>query len=332
MARGGPPARPGAPLSAPLVMPPTPGPEPRPDRQIWSVGGGKGGIGKSLLTASLGWQLAQLGKRVVLLDADLGGANLHTCLGMQSPPRTLGDFIHRRVPQIEDVAVETGFPGMRLVSGASDFLSAANINYAQKVRLLNRIRQLNVDVVLIDLGAGTSYNIIDFFLISDVGLLTVVPEPTSVENGYRFIKSALYRKLRVATPEGPARELIEEALSQRDRAFRNPVELLTAVREVEPAAVDVLKRAMASFQPRFIINQVRTESDVPVGHQLVTTCMRHLGIRASYAGFVHYDDAVWQAVRHRRLFMIEAPRSRAAEEVRRLACGLLRGESLQLPW
>jgi flagellar biosynthesis protein FlhG len=320
-------------MSAPLVMPSPPvAPEPRPDRKIWSVGGGKGGIGKSLLTASLGFQLASLGKRVVLLDADLGGANLHTCLGLPNPQRTLSDFIQRRAAQIEDVAVETGVPGMRLVSGASDFLAAANINYAQKVRLLNRIRQLNVDVVLIDLGAGTSYNIIDFFLISDVGLLTVVPEPTSVENGYRFIKSALYRKLRVATPEGPARDLIDEALSQRERTFRNPIELLTAVREADPSAVEVLKKAMASFQPRFILNQVRAESDVAVGHQLVTACVRHLGIRAWYAGFVHYDDAVWQAVRHRRLFMVEAPRSRAAEEVRKLACGLLRGESLQLPW
>src|SRR3954467_12307679 len=108
-------------MSAPLVMPPTPGHEPRPDRQIWSVGGGKGGIGKSLLTASLGWQLAQLGKRVLLLDADLGGANLHTCLGIPNPERTLGDFIRRQVPKIEDVIVDTGIPGMQLISGASDF-------------------------------------------------------------------------------------------------------------------------------------------------------------------------------------------------------------------
>src|SRR5688572_8500892 len=189
-------------MSAPLAMTAPPITEPRPERRIWSVGGGKGGIGKSLLTASLGWQLALLGKRVVLVDADLGGANLHTCLGLQNPRHTLGDFIQRKVAKIEDIAVETGLPGLRLVSGASDFLSAANINYAQKVRVLNRIRALDVDVVLIDLGAGTSFNIIDFFLVSDLGLLTVVPEPTSVENGYRFIKSALYRKLRIATPEG----------------------------------------------------------------------------------------------------------------------------------
>ena len=125
-------------------------------RQIWSVGGGKGGIGKSLLTASLGFQLARMGKRVVLIDADLGGANLHTCLGLPGPERTLADFIQRRADRIEDVVVETGFSGLRLISGASDFLAAANIKHAQKVRVLNRIRALDVDVVLLDLGAGTS--------------------------------------------------------------------------------------------------------------------------------------------------------------------------------
>ena len=119
-----------------------PTPLARARRQIWSVGGGKGGIGKSILTASLGWQLARMGKRVVLVDADLGGANLHTCLGLPNPEHTLGDFIQRRRDTIEEVLVDTGTPGLRLISGASDFLGAANIKHAQKVRVLNRIKAL----------------------------------------------------------------------------------------------------------------------------------------------------------------------------------------------
>jgi len=60
----------------------------------------------------------------------------------------------------------------------------------------------------------------------------------------------------------------------------------------------------------------------------VAACQRHLGLRASYAGFVHHDDAVWQAVRRRRLFMSDAPTSRAAEEIRQLTRGLVKGENL----
>jgi len=144
-------------------------------RQIWSVGGGKGGIGKSLITASLGWQLARMGQRVVLVDADLGGANLHTCLGLPTPERTLTDFIQRRVDTIEEALAETGAPGLRLLSGAGDLLTAANIKHMQKVRILKKLRSLDVDVVLIDIGAGTSFNSLDFFLLSDVAILAAAP-------------------------------------------------------------------------------------------------------------------------------------------------------------
>jgi flagellar biosynthesis protein FlhG len=306
---------------------------PRPRRQIWSLGGGKGGIGKSLLAAALGFELARMGKRVILVDADLGGANLHTCLGLPSPERTLGDFIRRRAERIEDVVVETPYPLLRLVSGASDFLGAANIKHQQKLRVLNRIRALEVDVVLLDLGAGTSYNIVDFFLISDLGLLAVVPEPTSIENAYRFIKSALYRRLRGAAATQSVREIVESALDQKNpHGIRTPLDLIAAVEREDPGACAALKAEMAAFHPRFVVNQVRDDADAAVGHQLVAACARHLGVRSTYAGFVHYDEAVWRSVRQRRLFVVDAPRSRAAEDVSRLARGLVQGEPLSLSW
>jgi flagellar biosynthesis protein FlhG len=307
-------------------------PDPPPRRQIWSLGGGKGGIGKSLLTASLGWQLARMGKRVVLVDADLGGANLHTCLGLSAPTLTMGDFIRRRVDTIEEVAQETGCPGLRLISGASDVLSAANIKHQQKLRVLNRIRGLDVDIVLIDLGAGTSFNILDFFLISDVGMLAVVPEPTSIENSYRFIKSALYRRLRELAQTQGVREIVENALDQKNPwGIRTPLDLLAVVEREHPGQSDALRDAIASFHPRFVVNQARGPVDIAIGHQLVTACTRHLGIRATYAGFVDYDDTVWQCVRQRRLFMSAFPHCRAAEKVSKLARALLQNDGLTLP-
>jgi flagellar biosynthesis protein FlhG len=305
---------------------------PRPSRrQIWSIGGGKGGIGKSLLAASLGWQLARLGKRVVLVDADLGGANLHTCLGIPGPSRTLGDFILRRVERIEDVMVDTPFPRLSLISGASDVLGAANINYQQKVRVLNKLRALEVDIVLIDLGAGTSNNIIDFFLISDISLLAVVPEPTSIENGYRFIKSALYRRLRAAATSDAVRDVVDAALDLKNtQGIRSPIDLLAAVERLDPAAVVPLRREMGDFHPRFVVNQVRSTADIAVGHQLVTACARHLGVRASYAGYVHYHDDVWRAVRQRQLFAARDPDGAPAQEIRHIARALVEGETMAL--
>jgi len=299
-------------------------------REIWAVGGGKGGIGKSFITASLGWELASMGRRVVLLDADLGGANLHLQLGMPKPARTLGDFIQRRASSLEEVVTDTPVLGLRLVSGAADLLSAPDINHLQKLRLLNQIRALDVEVVVIDLGAGTSHNTLDFFLLSDVSILVVVPEPASVDNAYRFIKSALYRRLRAAAPTRRARELVTAALDPKGSlAIRTPVDLLARVEAEDAEAAVVLRREADAFQPCFVVNEVRDEADVDIGHQLVAACSWHLGLRTRYAGFVHHDDAVWKAVRSRTLFMSEARASRAAEEVRRLAGGLAAGESLR---
>jgi flagellar biosynthesis protein FlhG len=301
----------------------------RPPPQIWSIGGGKGGIGKSLLAASMGSQLARMGLRVVLVDADIGGANLHTCLGLPTPERTLSDFIQRRVSSIEEVLTDTPAPGLRLISGAGDMLSAANMTYVQKVRVMNHVRAIDVDVVLIDIGAGTSYNVLDFFLLSDVSILAVVPEPTSIENGYRFVKSALYRRLRAAAPTDEVRQLVDSALDPKNPlGIRTPMDLLARVEEEDAEAARALRREVAAFHPRFVVNEVRDVADVGIGHQLVAACGRHLGLRASYAGFVHYDDAVWQSVRRRRLFMADAPTSRAAEEIRQLTRGLVKGENL----
>jgi flagellar biosynthesis protein FlhG len=129
------------------------------------------------------------------------------------------------------------------------------------------------------------------------------------------------------------RKIVESALDQKNPwGIKTPLDLLAAVEKEDPEEVEPLKREINSFHPRFVVNQVRGPADVAIGHQLVTACARHLGIRAAYGGYVEYDDTVWQCVRQRRLFMAESPRCRAAEHVARLARGLVEGETLTLPW
>ncbi|HSN14611.1 MAG TPA: P-loop NTPase, partial [Anaeromyxobacteraceae bacterium] len=173
---------PAAPKRAPRMWPRA--------RRIIAVGGGKGGIGKSMISANLGIELARRGKRVVMVDADLGGANLHTTLGIDVPKRTLTDFIERRVAKIDEVVTPTGIENLGLISGALDHLDAANPRYAQKMRFLRHVQQMDVDFAILDLGAGTHLNVLDFFLVADHGVLVLVPEPTAVENAYRFVKAA----------------------------------------------------------------------------------------------------------------------------------------------
>ncbi len=298
-------------------------------RPIWSVGGGKGGIGKSLIAASLGCQLARAGQRIALVDADLGGANLHNYLGLPAPSRAEVGLVRRRASSIEEALGDTPVPGLRLASGAADLLSAATAGHLQKLRLLGQLRMLEADVVLLDLGAGTSENVLDLFLLSDVSIVVVMPEPASIEVGYRFVKSALRRRLHAAAPTPEVRALVDSAFDATSTVgLTTTGDLIDWVEADDAGTAAVLRREVASFAPRFVVNGVRSEAEVVVGHQLVAACTRHLGLAATYAGFVHHDDAVWQAVRRRRSFLTEAPGSRAAGEIRDLARRLARGEDL----
>ena len=110
--------------------------------KLWAVGGGKGGVGKSFLTTNIGVLLAKEGKRVVLMDLDLGGANLHTCLGVTDLDRGVSDFLMRRYEELEEALVPTQVPNLFLLSGAQDSLNIANPKYAQKIRLLRELKKI----------------------------------------------------------------------------------------------------------------------------------------------------------------------------------------------
>ncbi|MBW1670221.1 MAG: P-loop NTPase [Deltaproteobacteria bacterium] len=73
--------------------------------KIWAIGGGKGGVGKSIFTLLLGDSLAQLGNKVIMVDADLGGSNLHTFAGIRYPKYTFADFIGRRVESMDEMVM-----------------------------------------------------------------------------------------------------------------------------------------------------------------------------------------------------------------------------------
>ena len=280
-------------------------------RQIWAVGGGKGGIGKSLITANLGIILANLGKKVCLIDADLGGANLHTCLGVPTPRATLGEFIHRKVEELHDVISETPVPNLFLISGAYDFLGAANPKHAQKIRLLRKIQSLEYEYVLLDLGAGSAYNTLDFFLTAEQGIIAVLPEPTSIENAYRFIKTAFYRRLKMLEPHFGIRDMIQQAMDQQSaKNVRTPADLLAQVRKVDEEKGARLIREMSHFRPKLIVNQVRGGGDAAIGPQIATAVRKYFGIAMEYLGHLEYDDAVWRSVRRRRPLLLEFPNSK----------------------
>jgi flagellar biosynthesis protein FlhG len=293
-------------------------------KEIIAIGGGKGGVGKSFLASNLGILLAKSNKKAVLIDADLGGANLHTCLGIAAPEVTLSDFITQSYLRIEDVILRTSLDNLMLISGAQDFLGIANPKYSQKMRLLRGIQSINVNYIVLDLGAGTNINTLDFFLLADKGVLVVVPEPTSIENAYRFIKSALYRRLRMVTSDSRARMVIDKAMDKKnDLGIRTPVELVDYISRSDAKTGATLADALDQFRPKIVINQVRSLGDVRIGYAMQSACLKFFGIKVDFVGYLENDEQVWQSIRKRQPLALNGEHSKAARNLRTITYNIL---------
>ncbi len=291
---------------------------------IWAVGGGKGGVGKSVITSNLAISLAQQGKRCIAIDADLGGANLHTVIGMRNPKYTLSSFLRREVSSLNDIIADTPIPNLRLISGARALMEMANPKYTQKEKLLRHISALDADYVILDLGSGTSFNILDFFLVATEGILVVLPEPTSVENVYHFIKAAFYRKLKRATNRSGVTDAIDKVMVEKvARGIQSPRALIENVYSINKEAGEALQLAAENFRPNIIVNMIRRWDDSDLGKDICTACRDYFGITINFLGEIEDDDHVKKAIRMRKSVVSMFPAAPFTKSVKRISKRLL---------
>jgi len=296
---------------------------PRPTRII-AVGGGKGGVGKTMVVANLAAALAQAGRRVIAVDTDLEGANLHTALGVSAPRTSLADFVAGRERDLRRLLIDTPIAGLRMVAGTHGNLGLAQPKHFRRVEMLTELRQLGADVALIDLGAGTHPSVMDYFLGGDDGVLVLTPEPTSVENAYSFLRAAFYRRLRDSLTSDAVRDVLNQAMDQgNERGIRTPLDLLREVRALSTEEGERFVASIRGFRPLLVVNGVRSAEDIRLGFAVRSVCRKYFGLDAEYLGYVNHDEAVGQAVRARRPVVQSQPRSDAAIYLNRIARKLI---------
>ncbi|MDY6842520.1 MAG: P-loop NTPase [Thermodesulfobacteriota bacterium] len=269
------------------------------DKHIWAIGGGKGGVGKSLVTVCLGFWLTKLGNRVVLLDADLGGANLHTLLGIKYPRYSLNDFLNKEISKLDEAVIDTPIDGLKLISGASDLLNLANPKFAQKQKIINHLNQLEVDYILLDLGAGSSFNVLDFFLISDEKIVVLVPQFPSIQNAYGFIKNALFRNfLKLFPHDSLPYSIIRDTMSKKnEKKTKNTVtELLREIEEIDESAEEKLRNFLDGFKPRLITNMIKQPKDREAANIVKIVSEKYLSIDAIDIGCIYFDSHIEKSI------------------------------------
>ncbi len=299
--------------------------------KLWAVGGGKGGVGKSLISANFSLALARRGHRVLAIDLDLGGSNLHTCLGVDPPRVGVGDWAAGR-QILPELVVSTKQEGLYLISGSQDSLNIIQDFENKGAQLVTALAELEFDDVVMDLGAGTHGLTVDFFNAADEGILSILPEPTSVENAYRFVRAVFYSRLKAADIPKGVQEVIDAAMDPKNiLGLRTPADLMAVIERLDPDSYKVLSEIVAKFSPNIVINQVRSQVDIDVGRAICSVCRRYFGIEVRYAGYLEYENAVWKAIRAKKPFIQEFPHTLLANRIEALTRTLLGEEKVLFP-
>lgn len=158
------------------------------DARIISVSSGKGGVGKTNFTVNMAIALSKLGKKVTVIDADLGLANIDILLGLV--PRYTLTHVIKKEKRIDEIEVE-GPHGVRIISGGSGVMDLVNLTQEELDALIDSFEYLNQDsdYILIDTGAGLNQSVISFIQASQELIVVVTSDPTSITDAYALIKN-----------------------------------------------------------------------------------------------------------------------------------------------
>lgn len=257
--------------------------------RILAVAGGKGGVGKSVVSIALAAAFSERGDDVVLVDLDLGSANLHTYLGIHEDTPGVADFLLKKVQGLSSLLIDTSIPRVKLISGARFFPGMANPPYQTKLKLIRHLKGLSTDVVIMDLGAGVHFNTLDFFAVGRPGLIILAPEPGAVLNAYSFIKASLFRHLMSIFGRHPqVRSFLDEVRTkgegENDESSFTLESFLETIRGLDTSLVPLVEEVIGVLQPAMVMNHVTDLVSAVYADNLQKLILKRLALKVHYLG------------------------------------------------
>ncbi len=250
---------------------------------VIGVGGGKRATGKSVAAIGIAASLADRGFRTVLLEAHTGSQSLHQLLGLSYGAPTVSDFLTKKVRTADELGVSTSVPGLSVIATHSPDVQvderASSADRTQAV--LGAIRQLVADYIVIDVGAWSHYDAMEYFLLADHRVLAVAPDLASIHSAYFFLKAALCGALRELTTNEDTRRLLKTMLSGSEiESLRG---ILRRVDMEDPSVAVVWRRVIESFGLSILGNMIENQVQHHVvrsfanqAHELL--CLNHHAI------------------------------------------------------
>ena len=290
-------------------------------RKIIPIAGGKGGVGKTVLSANLALSLADNGKNTIVIDLDLGGSNLHTCLGLKNNKPGIGNFISSRELLFENLVQKTPYKNLRFIAGDVLVPGLANINFSQKKRLLNNILKLDADYVILDLGSGSNFNVIDFFLISNSGFTVTTGQTTSVLNLYGFLKSLVFRFLMRAFNQNEEVSLyLKNIAKEKDpKSFVNIAQIIKNINKIDPESGRKAKNYITVLKPQIVINMADSPDVLLIVEKLRDLIKKSLILDVDCMGLIYSDDTVNRALSENLPVYVKNRHSIVSKDIERIA-------------
>ncbi|MBN4067341.1 P-loop NTPase [Simkania negevensis] len=282
-----------------------------------AVGGGKGGVGKSMICSNLAVIYAQEGIRVALFDLDFGAANIHTVFGIRTPEKDLGSYFEERDTTLKELLLPTEIPNLHIIAASGCLPKLTAMPREEKAAFIKEMQLLDVDIVLLDLGAGSAINILDFFSMTTAGIVVTTPEPTAILNAYEFLKNTTYHILSRMFRNHPR---IIKQLNVRENSIQAVIERIAKMAPWVSKQIDTICRELNFY---LIFNQAQTDNDATLGKKLHNTCSKHLNIYLNYAGILYHSKEVHQSLLNMRPITLDLPDSATTISLRRMAHAIL---------
>ena len=297
------------------------------------IASGKGGVGKSLISANLAMALAEKGKSTIAVDLDFGGGNLHSLLGLPNDFPGIGDFLKAHLAPLDELLVPTHTNNLKFLPGDVRSPFMANIPHAQKEKLLNAIQKLKADYVVLDLGAGSSFNTLDFFGITHNGLLITTPQYTAIMNMLMFLKNFVFRLIERALPaKDQIRQVVKKIYEQPITAGHVTVRALFGkMAEVDAQVAERIQKMVQAYCPRIIFNIGYHPDELKIMDRIQSSIQKNLSLRMNPFGFIFEDPTVNRSIREEVPLLINYPQSPAAQDINQIADRIIRFWNTDIP-
>lgn len=288
--------------------------------QIIPVASGKGGVGKSLLSANLAIALGQQGKKVVLVDLDLGASNLHLVIGQKPGAASLGSWFTEK-SDFKDIIQQTDYQNVSFIAGDSQIPDLTSLKHVQKVRLIRNLKNIDTDYIILDLGAGTHQFILDMFLLTPQGIVVSAPAVTATLNGYLFLKNATFRLLYTTFKRGtPGRAYLDNL--KKDSATMQKLyipNLIQFLANCDPSNTQIFISRMQQFRPRLVMNMIEDPKDADRAQRIKSSCNQYLGLEIEYLGLMYRDMLQDKALASQLPVVVYKPQSVLGQAIYRIA-------------